>query len=393
MSKRPSQKELYSRNILYDKQERREHRRSASQKLLHSLQSRPSFAELVDRGILMSENEQFHEKIMQIVSLVNSSPNVMTTTKTQIGQICENVKQDYSSMVSRLNGQIFETKQTLNQYEDDVQSRDQRLRQELENKQRQLIHDDGIIDQQHRELELIQNQHQQEIKKLKIAHQEKLEKHKLLFNNNNKNGNNNRIKQSLQYLRGVSDALHSQIMQYSSNDRHKLQQLQQQKSQINNVIDEVYELSFAAANSGGSNNMDDIKDQELINEYENKLEKQNQQIMKLKQQKKEMVKLVNEKMRDLKYVHQQELQKERQIANVLVENHRKHVETIKQRANRPQSVNNSQQFIEMQQRMEQLKKMYNQALMENDSLKKSKKKLEKIVVKLSTDIVQTVNKS
>ena len=41
--------------------------------------------------------------------------------------------------------------------------------------------------------------------------------------------------------------------------------------------------------------------------------------------------------------------------------------------------------------MEQLKKMYNQALMENDSLKKSKN--ERIVVKLSTDIVQTVNKS
>merc|ERR1712045_1108168 len=113
-------------------------------------------------------------------------------------------------------------------------------------------------------------------------------------------------------------------------------------------------------------------------QYENKLNKQNKQITKLKQQKKEMVKLVNDKLRDLKFIHQQELQKERQIANVLVTNHQKQIETLKERQQMMQpnntDNNNNYQLVQMQQEMDQLKK------------------LEKIVVKLSSNIVQTANK-
>ena len=275
MSQRPSQKELYSRNILYNKQERREHRRTASQKLLHSLQQRPASSELVDRGILIHENEQFDEKIMQILSLVNSSPNILNDTKSQIAIICESVKQNYSSMISRLNGQISEAKQTLNQYEDDVQSREKKLRHDLETQQRELLHNHGIIEQQKHELKQIKNQHQQDINKLKIAYQEKLDKNRLLFNNNNNNNENNmKIQQNLEYLRNVYDLLHSQLITYSSNNHHKLQQLQQQKLQTNDAINDVFDLSMAAAASGNMNNIgDESKEQELINEYENKLQK------------------------------------------------------------------------------------------------------------------------
>merc|ERR1711950_98841 len=76
--------------------------------------------------------------------------------------------------------------------------------------------------------------------------------------------------------------------------------------------------------------------------------------------------LVNDKLRDLKFIHQQELQKERQIANVLVTNHQKQIETLKERQQMMQpnntNNNNNYQLVQMQQEMDQLKKLYQQSL-------------------------------
>merc|ERR1712154_641439 len=175
MQTRPTEKELFARNILINKNERLEHRRRASQSLIHSLSQRPTFSDLVERGILMNENEQFNEKIRELLSLIETSPNILNPTKNKIYHITNDIKEDYSSMISRLNGQIFEYKQTLNQFQADVQSREERLRRELENKQRVLIHMNGIIEQQKKDQKNIKNEHELQIKELKEEYKEKFE--------------------------------------------------------------------------------------------------------------------------------------------------------------------------------------------------------------------------
>merc|ERR1711971_1513934 len=98
---------------------------------------------------------------------------------------------------------------------------------------------------------------------------------------------------------------------------------------------------------------------------------------KLKRQKKEMVTLVNDKMMDLKFIHQQELQKERHIANVLASNHAKQVESLKERlrenGSRGSYRHEDEEKAGMRRQMEQLKKMLSQSMMENRALKLSKK--------------------
>jgi len=107
-----------------------------------------------------------------------------------------------------------------------------------------------------------------------------------------------------------------------------------------------------------------------------------------------MVKMVNNKMTDLKFYHQQELQKERQIANVLVENHKNKYQALLDRSGGGGGGDQQQSYemMQMKQQMERMKEMMRKTLVENDSLKKSKKNLEKMVMKLSSDIVQTANK-
>merc|ERR1712176_170361 len=181
MQTRPTEKELFERNILINKNERHEHRRRASQNLIHSLSQRPTFSDLVQRGILMNENEQFNQKIRELLSLIETSPNILNPTKNKIHHITNDIKEDYSSMISRLNGQIFEYKQTLNQFQADVQSREERLRRELENKQRVLIHMNGIIEQQKKDQKNIKNEHELQIKELKEEYKENLKKIKYLI--------------------------------------------------------------------------------------------------------------------------------------------------------------------------------------------------------------------
>merc|ERR1712129_17472 len=156
-------------------------------------------------------------------------------------------------------------------------------------------------------------------------------------------------------------------------------------------------LAMAAASSSASSVDAQREDRELVaQQFESKMRKQSEQIRKLKQQKKEMVTLVNDKMMDLKFIHQQELQKERHIANVLASNHTKQVESLKERlrenGSRGSYRHEDEEKAEMRREMEQLKKMLSQSMMENRALKQSKKSLENMVVKLSSDIVQTTGK-
>eukprot|EP01083_Nonionella_stella_P282857 962617_1 len=400
MEKRPTEKELRDRGILYDDTQRKEHRRRASQNLLHSLAQRPTFSDLVERGILQNENQQFNERIRRLVTLIEQV-NMDESIKSHQYAVINEIKDDYTGMTVRLNGQLFEYKETLNQFQDDVQSREQRYRQELEKKQLVLIHMNGMIEQQTKDNKLIKNEYEEKMREMRVEFEDKLEKNKILnemkggkSDPNHRNQIQLKIKQYLEYLRSMSSQLQQELKQYHmhSSSAKQMQQLEQQRQQINTTIDNLHDLALALGNaapsSGGSGQFGMVTHQ-----YETKIKKQKEQITKLKQQKKEMVKVVNEKMRDLKYMHQQELQKERQIANVLVENQKKQMESWKDRhASGGQVDNNDYRVMQMQQQMEKLKKMYKQSLMENDALRKSKQKLEKMVVKLSSNIVQTARK-
>merc|ERR550525_1484633 len=132
----------------------------------------------------------------------------------------------------------------------------------------------------------------------------------------------------------------------------------------------------------------------MIQQFESKVKKQGDQIKKLKQQKKEMVALVNDKMATLKFIHQQELQKERHIANVLVSNHEKQIETLKDRVrgndHRTHDHQNAE-LMQMRAKMQKLQADYNKTLVENQSLQKSKQSLERMVLRITEQIKQTAS--
>merc|ERR1712129_561446 len=76
----------------------------------------------------------------------------------------------------------------------------------------------------------------------------------------------------------------------------------------------------------------------------------------------------------------------RQIANVLVANEKKKYEALLQRNGQSGMANGNNenyQMMQMRKEIERMKQIMSQTLAENDSLKKSKKNLEKMVVNLS----------
>jgi len=356
----------------------------------------------------MNENDNFNERIRELVLMINSAQNLMNSSKSKMYQIADNIKSDYHLMSSRLNDQIFEYKQTLNQFQADVHSREQRLRTELETKQRVLLHMNGIAEQQKHDQMIIQSEYEEKLRILEEKLVENVQKDKIeneMKSNENKQKLSMQIKQCLEYVRSYGNNLQSELLIYAqqSSNNAKYGQLQQQKMHFINTIDQIFSLSMSAmsnsltTSSSNQQQNDSNKKDEKIENLETKIKKQQQQINKLKHQKKEMVKMVNNKMTDLKFYHQQELQKERQIANVLVSNHKKKYEALLERSGSGHAVNGisnneNYEIMQMKQEMERMNKIIRQTLVENESLKKSKKNLEKMVMKLSSDIVQTANK-
>merc|ERR1712087_585474 len=99
-----------------------------------------------------------------------------------------------------------------------------------------------------------------QIKELKEEYKEKFEKNKIFDQMKNNNNNNNvssssiQLKQHLEYLRSISNSLQSELTSYhlhssSSSSPNKLKHLEQQKQQINNTIDNLYDLSLSLSSS------------------------------------------------------------------------------------------------------------------------------------------------
>mmetsp|Transcript_54858 Transcript_54858/g.91022 ORF Transcript_54858/g.91022 Transcript_54858/m.91022 type:complete len:912 (+) Transcript_54858:169-2904(+) len=385
---RATEQERMQEHMAQNVSERREYIRRSSQTLLHSLAQRPAMSDLVDRGILFSENENFNEHLRELSTLIHSLPHSTDATKSQMFVATNSIKQDHASTVNRLHGQFLEQKQTLNQFQEDVQSREQRLRRDLEDKQRILIHMNGMLEQQKKE-------HQQQINELKANPASAAAP--AASSSPSDAAAQQQIQQQLEYLRrignGVQDELASMLSQ--TNNLQRLRELEQYKQQFNRGVDRVHLLSAnqGAVNGGG----DDNKAMPLstVQEYENKMKEKQQQIAKLKQQKKEMAKVVSEKMNTLRFIHQQELQKERQIVNVLVQNHKQQIQALKLRQSPAENDSQNpyqQQFLQMQQEMQHMRSLYKKAMVENESLKKSHKNLQEVVYKLSSDIVKTANR-
>merc|ERR1712242_503751 len=197
------------------------------------------------------------------------------------------------------------------------------------------------------------------------------------------------IRKSLQTIQRLGDVLHSELNQQYQPDPQKRQMLAQCKEQIRSQIDRVNQLTTAISSSAGGAHQG-----MAVQQYEAKISKQGQQIKKLKQQKKEMVALVNDKMATLKFIHQQELQKERHIANVLVSNHEKQIDALKSRVRGNDHRVSDHQNVEMEQMRRQMAlmtKRYQQSLVENEALKKSKQSLEQMVQSITQRIVQTAS--
>eukprot|EP00488_Nonionellina_sp_1-RS-2012_P001329 TRINITY_DN2134_c0_g1_i1.p1 TRINITY_DN2134_c0_g1~~TRINITY_DN2134_c0_g1_i1.p1 ORF type:complete len:107 (-),score=16.36 TRINITY_DN2134_c0_g1_i1:262-582(-) len=94
-------------------------------------------------------------------------------------------------------------------------------------------------------------------------------------NSSGSNQNNQihmRIKQSLDYLRSIGGQMHSSLRQYymNSNSTKQLQQLEQQKHQINNTIDNLFDFTSALASSTVNNSTASSSNLMITQQYENK---------------------------------------------------------------------------------------------------------------------------
>merc|ERR1719499_451887 len=197
----------------------------------------------------------------------------------------------------------------------------------------------------------------------------------------------NDITETLQILKQQNDAVHHELQ------KRGLQNVEQHRKEIHSHLDRVKLLSTAMYTSS-SVSANQERGGVAVQQLESKIQKQGDQIKKLKQQKKEMVALVNDKMATLKFIHQQELQKERHIANVLVSNHEKQIETLKDRVRGTDHRTHDHQNAEMMQmraKMQKLQADYNKTLVENQSLQKSKQSLERMVVRITEQIKQTAS--
>merc|ERR1719229_552284 len=391
MQARPTPQQLMNRNILVDKKQVREHRRRASQHLEHSLSQRPTFSDLVERGILSDDNQQFDQRIEELLRLVDGSMSAQDPSRGQIHSISEMLKRDYLTVIARLNDQVSEYKQTLRQFQDDVHSREQRWRMEIENKQRVLLHMYGICDQQKADKETLLREYEEKIREIHAEYKERSQQGSgRIRNTHSQKQQQMEIRKSLQTIQRLGDVLHSELDQQYDPNPQKRQMLAQCKEQIRNQIDRVNQLTTSISSSVGG-------DQQgmAVQQYEAKISKQGQQIKKLKQQKKEMVALVNDKMATLKFIHQQELQKERHISNVLVSNHNKQVDSLKARRRGGDGMDDHHESAELQRmrnQMELMQKRLNQTLVENNALKKSKNSLERMVQSITGQIVKTAAK-
>merc|ERR1712087_635936 len=356
---------------------------------------------------------QFNEKVRDLLRVVNTAPRLDDSAKRRMRTLTLEMQKDYEAMISRLNQQIIEFKQTMNQFQDDVQARSQRWRLDFEDQQRVLLHMQGINEQLKAETVALRKEHEEQLQAVREEYREKADKREVM--ERMKSGSNRtemaqRIKQRLDYVAQFGTYLHSELQkayraqpdgqrQGQGQVQAQLQHLAQHMQTFAANMDEATRLAMEAASSSSSTADAQREDRELmVQQYETKLKRQSEQIRKLKQQKKEMVTLVNDKMMDLKFIHQQELQKERHIANVLASNHAKQVESLKERLRENgdranyRHTHEDEEKAEMRREMEQLKKMLSQSMMENRALKQSKKSLENMVVKLSSDIVQTTGK-
>merc|ERR1712154_661275 len=189
------------------------------------------------------------------VLLINSAQNLMNSTKSQMFGVADDIRNDYILMSTRLHDQIFEYKQTLNQFQADVHSREQRLRTDLETKQRVLLHMNGISEQQKHDANVMKVEYEE---KLRIL-QEKLDEQKgdeLKGNDGNEDMQKlqMQIKQYLDAVRSIGNGLQSELLAYAQHngDHQKYNQLQQQKNQINGYIDRLFSMAMAAMSNGSS---------------------------------------------------------------------------------------------------------------------------------------------
>lgn len=383
---RPTPQDLYNRNILVDKKQKETHRRRASQNLTNSLSQRPTHSDLVARGILQNDNQQFEQKLARLLDIVDGSLSNADGDRLKIHDIARELKQDYHSGISRLHGQLSEYKQTLHQFQDDVHSREQRWRLEIENKQRVLLHMNGLCAQQKADAQALRSEFEEKIREMEAKYGERADQNKGSDRMAVPNHIHD-ITETLQILKQQNDAVHHELQ------KRGLQNVEQHRKEIHSHLDRVKLLSTAMYTSS-SVSANQERGGVAVQQLESKIQKQGDQIKKLKQQKKEMVALVNDKMATLKFIHQQELQKERHIANVLVSNHEKQIEALKARVRGNDYRVNDHQSAEMEhmrRQLEDMQRRYRESQVENQALKKSKKSLERMVQSFTQGIVQTAS--
>jgi hypothetical protein len=109
--------------------------RRASRVLQGKLADRPTRTYLIEHNILLAENQQFNEKVQQLKEYVRRLPNIATLRQQTLLLKIEDIHNDYLYMYSQMTERLAQYQQSLEQYNQDVNSREQQLRNDLNVKQ------------------------------------------------------------------------------------------------------------------------------------------------------------------------------------------------------------------------------------------------------------------
>lgn len=365
--------------------------RRASQILQGQLADRPTKTYLIDRHILLAENQEFNQKVHQLKEYVRRLPKVSNHQMQELLLKIDDIYNDYLFMYAHMTDQLSEYKQTLDQFTQDVDSRELQMKHELESKQRVLLHLQGLVEHQKQMMQIMKQEHNESVQRLSDQYEEKIERERIFKNLEASNANKKRIALATSssdsdfeqqilghkaYLKKIISALQPQLANVS-NWSEMSQQLLAQVSRVHSVhklqlkqerekmrAEFQYEMKEKNEASGAKLEM-------IAEQFEKKIENQMQQILHLKSQKREMVRIVNEKMQDLKFLHQKELVKERRVAKIMTINNRGFEDKVDESG----LVANLKRELQMMQ-------------MENVRLKRDKRALEKTVIKYADTIIQ-----
>ncbi|ETO05048.1 hypothetical protein RFI_32347, partial [Reticulomyxa filosa] len=417
LGRRPSVTDLMGKNILWNDpadiqsqiNERLLHRSRTSEILDRRLSERPDITSLVERGIIIDINDSFGAEAgaaMQRVHMMGLGER----ERRAFSSIITDLLTQHNITVQEMNQRHIERMKEQRKLHDeayrDARSREKKLRNELDNRSRLIAHNKGQIEKFNKEKKELQQEMTEEIKKMKDDYEEQIRilQESMRIPISTSASNTQQIGEFKQYLQGLLQTLQQLkqgVTRFNDGNCASLANTAlyqaEQLSAVHNHHLENQKKELTDTFQVQMNGRKEIHDEEFVKlqeHFDNVLNAKALEIEKLRQQKKEISQMVEKKLQNLQYVHEKEIEKERNIIAMLQQNLKDQKEAFvkqageKQNATKENKTTEKEQIIQLMTQVQNITQVNRQVIAENEKLKKSKSKLEQQILVLSDQIVQ-----